>query len=68
MPYFKITPKSKQVLTNEDDLKFEVEFEITDDTPVTVHFSIMDDKRGGSILSSGAKPISGKGRHKLSLI
>lgn len=68
VPYFKILPNSKQVLTNKDELKFDVEYEITDDEPVSIFFSIMDESRGGAILANGAKPISGKGRHKLTYV
>jgi ABC-2 type transport system ATP-binding protein len=65
VPFFKISPTSKQILSSKEDLSFTIEYEITDDAPVSVFFSIMDETRGGSILANGAKPIAGKGRHKL---
>lgn len=68
VPHFKVKPKSKQVLSSSDDLIFEVEYEITDDTPVSVFFSIMDSRRGGSLLANGAKPIAGKGKHSLTYV
>jgi len=68
VPYFKITSESKRVLSKEDDLIFNVEYEITDNTPVHVFFSIIDEKRGGSILANGTEPISKKGKHKLTYV
>ncbi len=68
VPYFKITPRSKQILTGKDELKFQVEYEITDDTSVSVFFSIIDERRGGTILANGTKPIKGRGRHKLTYV
>ncbi len=66
--YLKVTSNSKKVLSSKDVLKFSIEYEITDDTPVHVFFSILDEKRGGSILANGTKPITGRGKHKLTYV
>lgn len=68
VPHFKVKPVSKQVLSNSDELKFSIEYEIMDDTPVRVFFSILDEKRGGVIFANGTEPIGGKGKHKLTYI
>lgn len=68
VPYFRIVSKSKKILTHKDELVFDVEYEITDDMPVRVFISIIDEKRGSSILSNGAKAISKKGRNKLTYV
>jgi len=68
VPYFKVTARSKQVLSSDDKLIFDVEYDITDDTPVSILFSIVDEKRGGSILANGAKPIAKSGRNKLTYV
>lgn len=65
VPYFKVTSVSKGILTRDNDLVFDIEYEITDNTPVHVHFAIVDEIRNTPILHNGAKEIIGKGRHKL---
>lgn len=65
VPHLRVLPKSKRVLSNKDELVFDIEYEIADDTPVRLFFSIMDEKRGGSIFANGTEPITGKGKHTL---
>ena len=65
VPKFRIIPVSKPLLTSADELVFEVEYKITDDTPVNVHISIIDEIRNVSIVNNGAKSKSGKGTHRL---
>jgi ABC-2 type transport system ATP-binding protein len=65
VPYLKVTTPIKRVLTRDDELIFNVEYEITDDTPVSVFIAVNDETRGGSILQNGAAPISKKGKHTL---
>lgn len=65
VPYFKVVTNSKKVLTHNDTLSFDIEYEITDTAPILVFFSIIDEWRGFTVLANGAAPISGKGRHKL---
>jgi len=60
----RIVPVSKQVLTNKDDLIVDIEYRITDDTPIVVHIGIDDEIRDVVILNNGAK-VAGKGEHKL---
>lgn len=68
VPYFKVKPVSKQILSNRDELQFNIEYNILDDTPVRVFFSILDQGRGGVIFANGTEPISGKGRHNLTYV
>lgn len=68
IPYFRVTSPIKRALTSADDLTFNIEYEITDDIPVSVFFSIIDETRGGAILQNGAAPISKRGRHTLTYI
>ncbi len=65
VPYFKVKPVSEKILTYKDDLVFDIENEITDDTPVMVAFSIVDESRGGAIFANRAKPTTSRGRHRL---
>lgn len=68
VPYFRIVSKQKRVLSNEKDLKFDVEYEINDDAPIRVFISIIDEKRGVSILANGTEAISKKGKNKLTYV
>lgn len=65
VPYFKVTSPINKVLTSDDELIFNIEYEIKDNTPVSVFIAVIDETRGGSILQNGAAPISKKGKHKL---
>jgi ABC-2 type transport system ATP-binding protein len=65
VPYFKVLPVSKRVLGNKDTLVFDVEYEIMDNTPVSIFFSIIEERRAFTVLANGAMPIGGKGKHKL---
>lgn len=65
VPYFKVKPAGKKILSYKDNLVFDVEYEITDDEPVMTAFSIIDEVRGGTVLANRAEAISGKGKHKL---
>lgn len=64
VPFFKVTPVSKKVLTNEDVLSVDVEYEIEDDEPIILHIGIDDEIRNTVLINGGAK-VKGKGRHKL---
>lgn len=69
IPYFKVLPVSKQVLTRDDDLVFAVEYKITDDLPVSTHFAIIAESHGNAqLLHNGAEPVSGKGKHRLEYV
>ncbi|MCB9817843.1 ABC transporter ATP-binding protein [Candidatus Nomurabacteria bacterium] len=65
VPYFKVLPVSKRILSNEDTLVFDIEYEVTDDTPVRVFFSIIEEMRAFTILANGTMPIKGRGKHRL---
>jgi len=65
VPYLKVKPVSKTVLSCDDDLVFDVEYEITQDKSVVVAFSIFDEQSNRSIIDSQSMPIEGKGKHKI---
>lgn len=65
VPYFEVLPASDQMLSAGEDMVFDINYEITDDTPVHVAFSIVDNKRGCVVMANRAEAVSGKGRHTL---
>lgn len=63
VPYFKVSTGGSRVLSCEDSLSFNIEYEMTDETPVNAKFSILDDRRGGfPILQGVASETSEAGR------
>jgi ABC-2 type transport system ATP-binding protein len=68
VPFFKVTSGSKRVLSSKDELVFDIEYEIADETPVRVFISIVDKKRNVPILAIGTEPIAKKGRNKLTYV
>lgn len=61
----RIVPKSKQVLRAGEDIEFEIEYKITDDTPVHIAISIKEEIRNCVVMANRSEAISGKGIHKL---
>lgn len=68
VPYFRVISKNNPRIRSGKDVSFDITYEITDDTPVSVKFSIRDAARGVDILHNWAKEISGKGKHTLTYI
>src|SRR5690606_7311469 len=68
VPYFKVTSSQKRVLSNEENLELDIEYQITDETPVRVFISIIEEKRGATLLANGTEVISKKGENKLKYI
>ena len=65
VPHLKVKPVSKQILSSNENLVFDIEYEIADDAPVHVFFAVLDELRGGSFLQNGTSPISKKGKNKV---
>lgn len=69
VPAFNITPVSKTILTADDELRFRINYTITDNVPVNIKFSILDVGRGGYTLAqNGAMAIAKKGDTSLEYI
>jgi len=66
VPYFKVKPSGKKTIMPGEDMVFDIEYEIKDDTPVNVKISIRDTIRGVDILQNGAKALHKAGRNRLS--
>ena len=66
VPLFEITTDNSKLLSNSDTLKFKITYKITDDTPVNVKISIIDETHGGyPIVQNGAQAIAKKGTNSL---
>lgn len=66
VPFFEIKSNSTKLLSNNDILSFKVNYKITDDTPVNVKISIIDEGRGGyPIVQNGTNAIAKKGMSSL---
>ncbi len=64
VPRLKVTTDGKQLLNSNDNLKFKINYEIMDDTPINVKMSILDEGRGGyPIIQNGTSAITKKGKN-----
>ncbi|MES2630713.1 MAG: ABC transporter ATP-binding protein [Patescibacteria group bacterium] len=61
VPKFRISALSKKVLKNDESFELEIEYKITEDTPVWLGLSVIDEKSGGasSIFDDQLKDDSG---------
>lgn len=65
VPKLKVVPVSKTVLYRDDKFVFDIEYEISDDKPITVAFSVVDLRRSGSVLEKRSEVIKKKGKNTL---
>lgn len=66
VPLFKVTTDGRKILSNSDTLSFKVSYEITDDTPINIKISIIDEGRGGyPIVQNGTQAIAKKGMNSV---
>ena len=66
VPFFKITSRGKRILSSTEKLKIKISYKISDDTPVNLKISILDEGRGGyPIVQNGSRTIAKKGMNTL---
>ena len=65
VPVLSIIPVSSQLLSNDEDFVFDVEYQFDEDIPFYLAFTIYDLKRGGIPYDSGSVPMTRHGHQRI---